>query len=215
MRRKKMITTLLAIALILSMAACSSEEPVKETSNKSTEATAVQEESNQEETEELPEENPEESETEKEETKKEQADNQSTPESDTMELEGAPAQGSAVPFPLQTKISVKTSESNQWFSFTTENNTNYQVTLLPGDQYHHSIQLKFYNTSGEEVWSANTEGNGSATVKEVDLEKILLIMPLLINIMVVELSLFRSILLNQRNLPTMQTLNPHLNPTIN
>ena len=173
---KKLVTTLLAIALILSMAACSSEEPVKETSNKSTEATAVQEESNQEETEELPEENPEESETKKEETKaeetkKEQADNQSTPESDTMELEGAPAQGSAVPFPLQAKISVKTSESNQWFSFTTENNTNYQVTLLPGDQYHHSIQLKFYNTSGEEVWSANTEGNGSATVKEVDLEK--------------------------------------------
>ena len=82
---KKLITTLLAIALILSMAACSSEEPVKETSNESTEATAVQEESNQEETEELPEENPEESETEKEETKKEQADNQSTPESDTME----------------------------------------------------------------------------------------------------------------------------------
>lgn len=172
---KKLVTTLLAIALILSMAACSSEEPVKETSSESTDSPAVQEESKQEETEELPEENPEESapeaeETETEESEAEQSDNQSTLESDIMELEGAPAQGSAVPFPLQTKISVKSGD-NQWFSFTTNQSTNYQVTLAPGGQYHQNITFTIYNASGENVWSANTEGNGSITVKEVELEK--------------------------------------------
>ena len=174
---KKILAWCLAAALVLPLAACGKGETAQSAAASSSAASAssaVSEAESQPESQPASsaasseEENAASSEAE-EENASAASENTSALPADTVALQGGPAQVEAMTFPLGKKVQVEVNGSRRWFAFTTGSGTDYEVWLAPGGQYYRTIGFGIYNRLGELVWESGTNGDGSITVRQVQL----------------------------------------------
>ena len=179
---KKILAWCLAAALVLPLAACGKGEPAQSAAVSSRPtapaSSAVSEVESQPESE--PESHPassaassEEENAASSEAEEENASaaSENTPAlpADTVALKGGPAQVDAMTFPMSKKVQIEVNGSRRWFAFTTGSGTDYEVWLAPGGQYYRTIGFGIYNRLGELVWESGTNGDGSITVRQVQL----------------------------------------------
>lgn len=176
---KKILAGCLAAALVLQLAACGKGQPAQSAADSKPASSASSASSAVSEAESKPESQPASSaaseeekaassQPEQDEASSEASSVQSLP-ADTVAMKGGPAQVDAMVLPLGKKVQVEVNGSRRWFAFTTGSTTDYEVWLAPGGQYYRTIGFGIYNRRGELVWESNTNGDGSVTVRQVQL----------------------------------------------
>lgn len=175
---KKIFAWCLAAALIVPLAACGKGSPASSAAAISSAApasSAVSEAEIRLESQSAPsaasseEEKAASSEAEEEESSAAASENTPALPADTVAMEGGPAQVEAMVLPLGKKVQVEVNGSRRWFAFTTGSTTDYEVWLAPGGQYYRTIGFGIYNRLGELVWESGTNGDGSVTVRQIQL----------------------------------------------
>lgn len=176
---KKILAGCLAAALVLQLAACGKGQPAQSAADSKPASSASSASSVVSEAESKPESQPASSaaseeekaassQPEQDEASSEASSVQSLP-ADTVAMKGGPAQVDAMVLPLGKKVQVEVNGSRRWFAFTTGSAADYEVWLAPGGQYYRTIGFGIYNRRGELVWESNTNGDGSVTVRQVQL----------------------------------------------